>query len=258
VSAVALHYGVAGPDSGSPTVLFGGSLGTTLEMWEPQVRTLANRARVVPFDHRGHGGSPVPRGPYRIEDMGRDVLLLLDRLGLERASYCGLSIGGMVGMWLAANAPERIHRLVLIATAAYLPPASTWAERAAEVRAAETVEVLADTVLERWLTPDADAADAARLRSMLVATSPDGYAACCEAIGAMDLRESLGRITAPTLVIAAADDPATPPEHGRLIADAIPGARLEVVDKARHLLSVERDRDVTRLIADHLDLPEAA
>jgi 3-oxoadipate enol-lactonase len=254
VSAVALHHRLEGPEDGLP-LLLGGSLGTTLDMWQPQVRALSSRLRMIPFDHRGHGGSPVPPGPYSIEELGRDVLALLDRLELGRASYCGLSIGGMVGIWLAASAPERIERLVLICTAAYLPPASNWAERAAAVRAADTPEVVADTVVERWFTPAFAAAcpeAVARHRAMIAATPAEGYAACCEAIAAMDLRSALARIAAPTLVVAGAQDPSTPPEYGREIAAGIAGARFELLDPCAHLANVERADEVNRLLEQHL------
>ena len=131
----------------------GGSLGTTMAMWEPQLPGLAATHRVLRFEHRGHGGSPVPNGPYSIDALGQDVLAMMDRLGLQRASYCGLSIGGMVGQWLAINAPERIEQLILICTSAYLPPAEGWHDRAATVRAAGTPEAVADAVLTRWFTP---------------------------------------------------------------------------------------------------------
>jgi 3-oxoadipate enol-lactonase len=257
MTAVALHHEVAGPD-GAPVVLLGSSLGATLEMWEPQVPALAERFRVVRFDHRGHGRSPVPPAPYEIAGLGGDVLTLLDRLGAERASYAGLSLGGMVGMWLGAHAPERVERLALLCTAAHLPN-PTWAERAAAVRAAGTTGVIADAVVERWLTPAFARARpevAARLRATLAAQPPEGYAACCGAIERMDLRPALGAIRAPTLVIAAADDPSTPPEHGRAIAAAVPGARFELVADAAHLASVQRPETVTALLLDHLDSPE--
>lgn len=257
MTAVALHHEVAGPD-GAPVVLLGSSLGATLELWEPQVPALAERFRVVRFDHRGHGRSPVPPGPYEIADLGGDVLALLDRLGAERASYAGLSLGGMVGMWLGAHAPDRADRLALLCTSAHLPN-PTWAERAAAVRAAGTTEVIADAVVERWLTPSFARERpevAARLRATLAAQPPEGYAACCGAIERMDLRPDLGAIRAPTLVVAAADDPATPPEHGRVIAAAIPGARFELVADAAHLAGVQRPEIVTALLFDHLDPPE--
>ena len=248
-----LHSEIAGP-ADAPVLVMGSSLGTSLEMWDPQL-ALAERLRLVRHDHRGHGRSPVPPEPYEIEDLGRDVVALLDALEIERASYCGLSIGGMVGMWLGANAPERIDRLVLICTSAHLPPAEGWAERAANVREAGTVEVVADAVVARWLTPayaDAHPELVAELRAMLVATDPDGYAACCGAIERMDLRDQLARISAPTLVISGADDEATPPEHQQLIAGSIPGARLATVAPAAHLAAVERPAEVNALIAAHL------
>jgi 3-oxoadipate enol-lactonase len=242
-----------GPED-APVLLMGSSLGTSLHMWDSQL-ALAERLRIVRHDHRGHGRSPVPPGPYEIADLGRDVLELMDALEIERASYCGLSIGGMVGMWLGANAPERIERLVLICTSAHLPPAEGWAERAAKVRAAGTVEVVADAVVARWLTPayaEEHPELVAELRAMLVATDPEGYAAACGAIERMDLRDQLGRIAAPTLVISGAGDEATPPEHQELIAASIPGARLETVDPAAHLAAVERPALVNELIAAHL------
>ncbi len=253
-----LYHEVTGPADG-PALLLGGSLGTTLRMWDPQVPALSARWRVVRLDHRGHGGSPVPDGPYAIDDLGRDVLALLDRLGLERASWCGLSLGGMVGMWLAAHAPERIDGLVLVSTSAHLPPASAYAQRAAAVREAGTPAVVADAVVGRWFTPGYASAHpnvVARHRAMIAATPAEGYAGCCEAIARLDLRADLGRIVTPTLVIAAADDPATPPPHGEAIARGVRGARLEIVPDAAHLASVQQPDVVNRLIADHLDTRE--
>jgi 3-oxoadipate enol-lactonase len=260
MSTVALHHEIAGPPD-APVLLLGGSLGTTLELWDAQAPALAQRLRVVRFDTRGHGRSPVPPGPYEIADLAGDVLALMDHLGVARASYCGLSIGGMIGMWLAAHAPARIERLALLCTSAHLPPAAGWADRAARVRAAGTTEAVADAVVERWLTPaDAEARPDVRawLRAMLAAQPPDGYAACCGAIERMDLRGDLGAIRAPTLVVAAADDPATPPEHARLIAAGIAGSRLEVLEDAAHLANVQRAGAVNRLLLDHLDSQEAA
>jgi 3-oxoadipate enol-lactonase len=257
MSAVDLHHELDGPD-GAPALLMGGSLGTTSAMWEPQLSELGARTRVVRFDVRGHGGSPVPPGPYSIDELGADVLALMDRLGLRRASYCGLSLGGMIGQWLAVNAPERLDRLILICTAPYLPPAAAWLERAAKVREAGGPEAVVDAVLARWFTvaygqrhPEI----LAHYRAMMVAIAPEGYAGCCEAIAALDLRGGLPTISAPTLVIAGQQDPAAPPMHARLIAAAVPGARLEVLDPGAHLASVERAAEVSRLIAGHLRHP---
>ncbi len=254
---VALEHRIDGLADG-PALLMSGSLGTTLEMWEPQLPLLSDVARLVRFEHRGHGGSPAPPGPYSIDELGADVLALMDALELERASYCGLSIGGMVGQWLAINAPARIHRLILICTSAHLPPQRAWHERAAAVREAGSAEPIADTVVARWFTPGFARRSpeiVARHRRMLVGTQAEGYAGCCEAIAALDLRPGLARITAPTLVITGAEDPSTPPEHGRAIADAVPGARLELLDPAAHLASVERATEVSGLIAGHLNPP---
>lgn len=248
---VALHHEQEGA---GPPLLLAGSLGADLSMWNPNVARLAGARRVIRFDTRGHGRSPAPSGPYSIADLGHDVLGLLDELGFERASYCGLSLGGMVGLWLAANAPERIDRLVVACTSAHLPPASGWAERAAAVRAAGTTAAVAETVLGRWLTEPFAAANpevTATLRAMLLATDPEGYAACCAAIERMDLRAELGGIAAPTLVVAGSEDRATPLAHGREIADAIPGARLEIVPGA-HLASVECANAIDGLVIDHL------
>jgi 3-oxoadipate enol-lactonase len=256
---VDLNCDIAGPD-GAPVLLLGGSLGTTLAMWEPQLPQLSVRHRVIRFDHRGHGGSPVPNGPYSIDALGGDVLAMLDRLGIRRAAYCGLSIGGMVGQWLAINAPDRIEQLILICTSPHLPPLSAWQDRAAAVRAAGTPEVVADAVLSRWFTPawaERHPDVVAGYRRMISSVDPEGYAGCCEALAALDLRSGLGRISAPTLVIAGRQDPATPPEHGEAIATAVAGARLEVLDPAAHLASAERADAVTALIAGHLGVASA-
>jgi 3-oxoadipate enol-lactonase len=197
----------------------------------------------------------VPDGPYEIADLGRDVLALLDRLGLARVHFCGLSLGGMTGMWLAANASDRVDRLVLLCTSPLLGPASGWTDRAATVRAHGTAAVAA-TVVSRWLTPSYAAAHpdlVAQLVAMVSATPAAGYAACCEAVAGMDLQADLPRIAAPTLVIAGEQDPAAPPEHARAIVAAVPDSRLEILSPAAHLVTAERPDEVLRLIGGHLD-----
>lgn len=255
--SVALHVEIDGPANGRP-LLLGGSLGTTLAMWEPQLPVLTESYRVIRYDHRGHGGSPVPAGPYELADLGADVLEVIDRLGLGRVAYAGLSLGGMVGQWLAIHAPERIERLILMSTSAHMPPPEGWHQRAAAVREAGTVAAVADAVLERWFTPgfaQERPEVIAAYRHMLAASPPEGYAACCEAIAALDLRGELSGIAAPTLVIMGAQDPSTPPEHGETIVRGVPGARLEVLDPGAHLLNVERPEAVTGLICDHMESP---
>jgi 3-oxoadipate enol-lactonase len=255
MTEVEVYHRVEGSAEGPPLILHA-SLGTTLEMWEPQVRSLS-RVRLIRHDHRGHGRSPVPPGPYTIADLGRDVLALADRLGLERFSYCGVSIGGMVGQWLAVHAPQRIDRLVLICTASHTPAPETFRERAATVRAAGGPAVVADGVVARWFTPALAQTQpelVARYREMIVATPAEGYASCAEAVASHDERRGLPQVAAPTLVIAGAQDQSLPAELGRAIADAIPGARFALLDPAAHLASVERAREVNDLIAEHLSL----
>jgi 3-oxoadipate enol-lactonase len=253
MTAVEVAFAVDGP-GGAPTVVLSNSLGSTPAMWDPQFPALAERFQVVRYDHRGHGRSPVPPGPYELADLGADVIAMLDRLSLQRVHWCGLSLGGMVGMWMAINAPERIDRLVLCCTSARLGPPQMWVDRAATVRAGG-VEAVADAGIERWLSPgfsEREPEVAAGIRAMLAATPTEGYAACCGVIERMDQVPQLGEIRAPTLVIAAADDPATPPEHGELIASAVPGARLEIVQGARHLATIEQPEAMTELILGHL------
>lgn len=249
-----LHYEIAGPED-APVVVMGGSIGTPLAMWDKQL-PLADDLRIVRIDHRGHGRSPAPLPPWEIEDLAQDVLDTMDVLGLERAHYCGLSLGGMVGMWLAANAPARIDRLVLLCTSPYMPPASLWQERAQAVLEAGSVEPLADATLARWLTPTFAAAHPEVrqwVRAMLVGTPAVTYAACCGAIERMDLRDALPEIRAATLIVSGAQDSSTPPSEQELIAGAIPGARHEIVDLAAHLAAVEQPVAINRLILEHLD-----
>ena len=251
---VALHHEISGQPDGAPLVL-AGSLGTTLAMWEPQLAPVGAVAKWIRIDHRGHGGSPVPAGPYEIADLGGDVVDLLDRLGLARVSFCGLSIGGMVGLWLAINAPERIERLILICTAANVPGGEAFLERANAVRAGGP-EVVADAVVGRWFTPAFAAAEpelVASYRAMIASTPAEGYAGCAEAVGRHDVRTGLGRVRARTLVISGAQDASLPPALGREIADAVPGARFELLEPAAHLANVERAAAVNELIADHLE-----
>lgn len=246
-----LGYDVHGA-SDAPVVLLGSSLGTDRTMWDEQLPVLAGRFRVVRYDHLGHGSSQVPDGPYTIEQLAGEVLVLLDDLGVQRAHVAGLSLGGMVAMQLAGTAPDRVDRLALMCTAAYLPPARGWLDRAATVRE-RGMEAVADAVAARWFTPAFAATTRAEaLRAGLRSAPPEGYAACCEAIAATDLRPLLGSIRAPTLVIAGADDPATPPDLGQVVVDEVAGpARLEVVASAAHLGSVEQADVVGDLLLRH-------
>ena len=252
-TTVELHHLFEGSEE-APVLVMANSLGTTLRMWDEGAPALRERFRLLRYDHRGHGGSPVPPGLYTIEDLGRDALALLDGLGIERFSWCGLSIGGMVGMWLASKAPERVEGLVLCCTSALLGPRELWDERIRVARK-EGMDALVDSVVVRWFTPEffsAHPETVEKAAAMLRGTDPEGYAGCCAAIRDMDLRDRLGQIRAPTLVISAAEDPATPPEHGELIRDSIPGAGFEVIPGASHLANIEQPEAVTRAILDHL------
>lgn len=238
----------------TPTVVLSNSLGTTTTLWDEQVPALESHFRVVRYEHRGHGDSDVPPGPYTVEELAGDVIALLDRLELERVSFCGLSLGGMVGMALALRTPERIDRLVLCCTSAHLGPPETWSERARLVRS-EGPEAVADGVLGRWFTEAFHAEEpqtVAQFRKMLVSTPREGYAACCDAVGQWDARAQLHAISAPTLVIAGVEDPATPPEHGQLIAGGIPEARLVVLAGAAHLANIEQPDAFNEALLDHL------
>jgi 3-oxoadipate enol-lactonase len=217
-------------------------------MWDPQVAALADRFRILRYDHPGHGYSGVEEIDG-VESLSRGVLGLLDRLEVERASFCGLSIGGAVGMRLALDAPARLDRLVLACTSARFGPPEGWQERAELVRK-EGVVAVADVVLERWFTPSYP--DVQRFREMFLATDAESYAQCCEALRDWDARDALHAVRSPTLVISAADDPSTPPEHQALIAEAIPGARLETIPGARHLANVEFAEPFNRLLLSFL------
>src|SRR5262245_55864902 len=246
---IALHHRVDGPD-GAPVVVLGNSIGTTTAMWDPQVPALARRYRVVRYDHRGHGGSPVPPGPYALDDLGGDVLALLDRLGLDRVAYCGLSLGGMVGMWLGINAPERLSSLVLCCTSAYLGPPDRWLERIDLVRR-EGTQALVGAMTPRWFSASTLAASPPFVEELVagLADSPDeGYAGCSAAIAGMDLRGEIHAITAPTLIICGAEDPATPLAMAVEMHERIAHSELVVLPDSGHLATVEQPDRATAAI----------
>jgi len=253
MTPVEVHHEVTGPADG-PVVVLLNSLGTTLAMWDAQVDTLAREFRLVRVDTRGHGLSPVPAGPYRIDDLSDDVVALLDRLDVQRAHLIGLSLGGMVALRLAARDPGRVCSVVALCTSARLEPSSAWEDRAALVRA-RGMEAVADAVLERWYTSDFLCTETARVqaaRAMLTSTPKEGYASCCEVIATMDLRPDLAGITAPVLAIAGAEDPATPPVHLERIARGVANGRLEVIPNAAHLANDEQPALVTDRILNHV------
>jgi len=251
-----LHHIVDGP-TGGPTLLLASSLGATHAMWEPQVGPLSERFRVVRCDRRGHGRSPVVPGPTTIDDLGRDLVGLLDALDLERVSFCGLSLGGLEGMWLALRAPARVDRLVLACTSSSFGPRDTWIDRAWTVRD-EGLDAIADATIDRWFSAsfrDAQPSVVTRFREMLVSTPPEGYVACCDVLADADLTGELGRIDAPTLVVTGSEDPTITPARGDELASAIPGARHVTLDGAAHLANVDRANAFTAALLDHLEAP---
>jgi 3-oxoadipate enol-lactonase/4-carboxymuconolactone decarboxylase len=242
-----------GPE-GAPVLVLLNSVGSTTEMWAPLVAPLAEQFRVIRIDHPGHGASPpAPAGAAcSLADLGAGVLAVIDELGLERVQLAGLSLGGMTGMWLAIHHPERLARLALLCTSAYLSP-ETYRERAQAVRA-DGMAGIAEYAVSRWITPHLAERDPdlrARLEAMVASIDAESYAQCCGAIAGMDLRADLGRIATPTLVIAGAEDPATPPEHAQLIAGSVATARLHIVADASHLATVEQPGRVAALLLDH-------
>jgi 3-oxoadipate enol-lactonase len=252
MTAVDVAYREAGP-ADAPVVLLSNSLGATRGMWDPQVPVLAERYRVITYDTRGHGESPAPAGEYTIDDLTDDVVALLDRLGVERAHVAGVSLGGMTALRLAAREPGRVLGLAVLCSSAK-PEGQGFLDRAAAVRSGGT-EPLAAPIASRWLTPPYAAGHpdlVARLEAMIAGADDEGYASCCEAVGRLDLREDLGRISAPTLVVSGSQDPALPPEHQRVIADGIAGAELLTVDAA-HLANLERAPEVTGALLAHFD-----
>jgi 3-oxoadipate enol-lactonase len=250
MSPVEVHHLVEGP-VGAPVVIMAHAIGTDLSIWDAQASALAGRWRVLRYDGRGHGASPVPPGPYGIADLGADLLALMDRLEIERASLCGLSLGSMTALWVAATAPGRVDRVVACSVVARPASPAAWAERAATVRRAG-LEAVADLVVDRWGYGDRRPDLADLVRALLLRTPPEGYTSTCEAIEGLDLWPLLGQVRAPTLLVAGGGDPAAPASEASAMAAVMPDAHVDVVDEAGHLLSVERPDAITEAISRHL------
>lgn len=234
-----IYYRVEGK-SDAPALVLSNSLGADLSMWEPQMRGLLSNFRVVRYDNRGHGASAVSVSEYTIEKLGNDVSTLLDHLGIARFSFCGLSMGGMVGMWLALRSPARLKKLVLCNTAARIGTRESWNARIEAVRKNGMSEISA-AVLQRWFTPsfrEREPATVERVQQMLLETPPDGYIASCAAIRDADFRDVVSRLCSQTLVIAGSRDRATPPEEGRFLAERISSAQYVELEAA-HLSNIE-------------------
>jgi 3-oxoadipate enol-lactonase len=236
---VQIHYDLAGP-AGAPALVFSNSLGATLSMWDPQWPALQKQFRLLRYDTRGHGQSSVTPGPYSIEQLARDVLALLDELKLDRVYFCGLSMGGQTGMWLALNAPTRLHKLILCDTAAKIGTPEMWNSRIEAVRKGG-MKGIASAVMERWFSATYRASSpevVAAIKLTLERQNPDGYIANCAAVRDFDARETIAAITVPTLVIAGTHDAATTPSDGHYLADRIPGAEYVELNAA-HLSNIE-------------------
>jgi 3-oxoadipate enol-lactonase len=237
----------------APALMLSNSLGTNLRMWDDQADEFAKRFRLVRYDRRGHGQSGVPQGPYTMERFGRDVIAVLDALEIGKTNWCGLSMGGMVGQWLGANAPDRVDKLILSNTHYHYADKSPWNDRIRYVER-NGLEPMVDANMQRWFTEDfrkSAPQQIARMKEMFVATKVPGYIACCEAIRDMDFTASNPSITNPTLVIVGSRDPATPPAVGEEIAKQIPGARVASVDAA-HISNLEQPKAYTEAVLGFL------
>jgi 3-oxoadipate enol-lactonase len=225
----------------APALLLANSIGTTLELWAPQSTPWRSAFRVVRYDARGHGRSQIAPGPYTLDQLGRDALAVLDAAGVDRAHVCGLSLGGLTAQWLALHAPARVNYLVLANTAARIGSRARWEDRIRQVRNGGMASIV-DGVLRLWLTSDfrrRDPSATTACRAMLAGCPADGYLGCCAALRDADLRDRIGSVRAPVLVIVGRHDMAAPPADGEWLRDAIPEARLIELDAA-HLSNVEQ------------------
>jgi 3-oxoadipate enol-lactonase len=246
--AIDVHHEVTGP-ADAPVVVLSNSLGTTLEMWDRQRDALAGY-RVVRYDTRGHGRSPVPDGPSTIADLGEDLVALLDRLEVERASLVGISLGGMTALWVAAHHPERVDRLAPCFTSAQMGPPEMWRERIAIVRDGGT-GALADSTVERWFTPAFRESPQAQKIATLIANTPvAGYVGCAQAIMKLNTTARLKEIKLPVLAIAGEADPsAAGTKH---IGENVPGAKLVLLKNAAHIANVEQPEKFNQALRDFL------
>jgi 3-oxoadipate enol-lactonase len=248
----AFRVEIEGP-ADAPVLMLSNSLGTNLHMWDPQTPALTKRFRVVRYDSRGHGGSVADAGPYSIASLSRDALAIMDSLGLKKANWLGLSLGGMVGQWLLSHTPERIERAVLANTSSHIPDPRAYNSRVVIVQK-HGMAAVTQAVVERWFTPEfqnRDPAAVERVAQMLRTTPPQGYAAACAAVRDMDQRETVRRAKAPVLVIAGSRDPATPAILGQGIAASIPNAKYVELDAA-HLSNVEQPEAFTAAVMQFL------
>jgi 3-oxoadipate enol-lactonase len=247
-----LHYVIEG-QTNAPALVLSNSLGTNLSMWDAQLPELHKHFRVLRYDTRGHGQSEVPPAPYSFEQLGRDVLALADEADIGNFSFCGLSLGGMTGLWLGINAGKRLHKLVLCSTGAKTGNAEMWDARIATVRKGGAKSI-ATATMERWFTPrfrGSAPQEVQRIKHIVESTSTEGYIGCCGALREGDFRGTVGAIRTPTLVISGTHDPAAPPADGRFIAQQIASARYVELDAA-HLSNIEQQESFTKEVSEFL------
>lgn len=247
-----VHYELTGPSS-APVLVLSNSLGTNVGMWCPQMDEFAREFRVLTYDTRGHGRSAVTPGPYTVKQLAGDIVALLDALKIPNFSFCGLSLGGMIGMHLGVHVPERLKKLVLCNTAPKIGVEATWNSRISAVEKGGMAAVT-DAVLERWFTPQFRQASPAAVTStkeMLLATPTEGYVACCAAVRDMDQREEIRQIQTPTLIVAGTEDPVTTTTDAKFMAESIPGAEILAL-KAAHLSNIEAAQQFTAGVMDFL------
>jgi len=240
-------------DRSAPALLLSNSLGTDSRLWQSQMDIFAQHFNVIRYDTRGHGQSDAPTGGYSLDRLGRDVVQLLDHLQIERCHFAGISLGGMTGQWLGFRATERLNRIVLANTSAYMGPPSGWADRINSVLA-NGMDAMVEPVLARWFTPNflnENPSATETVRAQLISTNAIGYAGCSAAIRDMDLRPTAPLIAIPTLVIAGSHDPATPLEHGEFLARTIRKAKLKLLDAA-HLSNVEQPDEFNAAVLQFL------
>ena len=245
---VGIHYELSGAED-RPVLVLGNSLGSNLHMWDKVVPQFENQYRVLRYDTRGHGRSGIPDGPYTLDQLGNDALALLDFLGLNRVSFCGLSMGGQVAMWIAIHAPERVDRIVLANTGARILTPDLWDARIATVQQ-NGMSALAAATLERWFTPryrEQHPDEMSAIQAMIANTNPAGYCACCAVLREADLRSEIRTIEKPALVITGTHDPATPPSDGRALCAAIRNSQYLELD-ASHLSAWERANEFANAV----------
>ncbi|ENV69703.1 3-oxoadipate enol-lactonase [Acinetobacter towneri] len=236
-------------DAAKPALIFSNSLGTNFKMWQAQIDFFQQDFFVICYDTRGHGASSAPQGPYSIDQLGQDVVNLLDHLNIEKAAFCGISMGGLTGQWLAIHRPERFNQVVVCNTAAKIGQEQAWNDRAALVRE-QGLQPIASTAASRWFTEpfiQSNATVVNNLQNDLAAGSAEGYASCCEALAKADVREQLKDITVPVLVVAGQQDPVTTVVDGQFMVERIANSQLFEIN-ASHISNVELPNEFNQAV----------